>query len=432
MKILEGKKNKSTYDFVVQVDAKDWKAEQEKALDSLSKNVKIDGFRKGKVPKSEAIKRVNPMDVLDKAINKIVSPTAIALVDSKEFKKVEDDLLDIPPKVEVSKVEKDNLELKFTYTLYPEVTIDGYKNIKVKAKLEKVTDEILKKEIDSYLEKNAMTVPKKGPIVKGDIATFDFKGFVDKKPFKGGEAKNFELKIGSGQFIPGFEDQMIGLKEKDQKTISVKFPKDYHEKSLAGKDAEFEITVHSVSEIEKAVLDDNYVKSLNIKDVNTVDGFKKYLKQNLESSYKQKYEYDAKIEILNQIGKLTKMSNLPKELVEHEKRKITNALQQQIQMYGMNIDQYISMLGMTKEDFDKKQEEQANINCHISFGMLKIAEIEKLEPTEKEINSEIDKLVKTYGMTKEELMKRINNDTSFIESMLTENKVIDFIIKKNK
>lgn len=432
MKILEGKKNKSTYDFVVQVDAKDWKAEQEKALDSLSKNVKIDGFRKGKVPKSEAIKRVNPMDVLDKAINKIVSPTAIALVDSKEFKKVEDDLLDIPPKVEVSKVEKDNLELKFTYTLYPEVTIDGYKNIKVKAKLEKVTDEILKKEIDSYLEKNAMTVPKKGPIVKGDIATFDFKGFVDKKPFKGGETKNFELKIGSGQFIPGFEDQMIGLKEKDQKTISVKFPKDYHEKSLAGKDAEFEITVHSVSEIEKAVLDDNYVKSLNIKDVNTVDGFKKYLKQNLESSYKQKYEYDAKIEILNQIGKLTKMSNLPKELVEHEKRKITNALQQQIQMYGMNIDQYISMLGMTKEDFDKKQEEQANINCHISFGMLKIAEIEKLEPTEKEINSEIDKLVKTYGMTKEELMKRINNDTSFIESMLTENKVIDFIIKKNK
>ena len=432
MKILEGKKNKGTYDFVVQVDKKAWETQQEKALESLSKNVKIDGFRKGKVPKSEAIKRVNPMDVLDRAINKIVGPTATALVDSKEFKKVEDDLLDIPPKVEVSKVEKTNLELKFTYTLYPDVTVSGYKDIKVKAKLEKVTEDIIKKEIDGYLEKNAMTVPKNGPIAKGDIATFDFKGFVDKKPFQGGEAKNFELKIGSGQFIPGFEDQMIGLKEKDQKTISVKFPKDYHEKSLAGKDAEFEITIHSVSEIEKATLNDEYVKSLNIKDVKTVDGFKKYIKENLENSYKQKYEYDAKIEILNQIGKLTKISNLPKELVEHEKRKITNALQQQIQMYGMSIDQYISMIGMSKEDFDKKQDEQADINCHISFGMIKIAETEKIEPTDKEINAEIDKLVKTYGMSKEELMKRINNDTSFIESMITENKVIDFILKKSK
>ena len=193
MKILEGKKNKGTYDFVVQVDKKAWETEQEKALESLSKNVKIDGFRKGKVPKSEAIKRVNPMDVLDRAINKIVGPTATALVDSKEFKKVEDDLLDIPPKVEVSKVEKTNLELKFTYTLYPDVTVSGYKDIKVKAKLEKVTEDIIKKEIDGYLVKNAMTVPKNGPIAKGDIATFDFKGFVDKKPFQGGEAKNFEL-----------------------------------------------------------------------------------------------------------------------------------------------------------------------------------------------------------------------------------------------
>ncbi|WPL37123.1 trigger factor [Malacoplasma iowae] len=432
MKILESKKNKDTYDFVVQVDKNAWEAEQLKALNALSKNVKIDGFRKGKVPKTEAIKRINPMDVFDRALNKIISPTAVALVDSKEFKKVEDDLLDISPKVEVSKVEKDNLELKFTYTLYPDVKVDGYKDIKVKAKLEKVTDEILKKEIDGYLEKNAMTVPKNGPIAKGDIVTFDFKGFVDKKPFQGGEAKNYELKIGSGQFIPGFEDQMIGLKEKDEKTISVKFPKDYHEKSLANKDAEFEITIHSVSEIEKAELNDEYIKSLNIKDVATVDSFKKYLKENLEKTYKQRYEYDAKLEILNEIGKLTKVSNLPKELIEQEKTKITNALQQQIQMYGMSIDQYISMLGMSKEDFDKKHAEQAKLNCHISFGMLKITEIEKIEPTEKEIDAEIEKVSKTYGITKEELMKRINNDTSFVESMLTEDKVINLILKKNK
>lgn len=433
MKILETKKNKDSYVLTIDVDKKEWVSQQEKVTKTLAANVKVNGFRKGNVPYDIAIKQISEQEVLSRSIDKILNKVAQEIVKMDEFKKIEDDILDLPPSVDVSKISKTELQLKFSYVLYPEVKIDGYKDIKIKAKLKTPNDDDIKKELDSYLSRNAMTVPKeKGSIAKGDIVTFDFKGFVNGKAFEGGEAKNYELTIGSGQFIPGFEDQMIGMNIGDKKDINVTFPKDYHQKDLAGKPSKFEVLIHSISQVEKAKLDDEFVKTLNIKDVETVDALKKHIKENLTKSFKQQFEQEQKTELYKSILELVKIDKIPDELVEKEKNKLLRNTEQQMQMYGIKLEQYLQMMGMKKEDFEKQQLEAAKQNLKISMAILKVCELEKIEATEKELNEELEKAAKTYNMKKEDILKNINNDLSVFESFVVERKVFEFFTKNNK
>lgn len=431
MKIIESKKNKDNYTLVIEVEKDLWKQEQEKATKALAANVKVEGFRKGKVPYEVAVKRIHPQDIFGRALDKTVQEVAKKIIDTEEFKKIEDEILDLPPSVDITKMSADELSLSFIYTAYPEVKVDGYKNIKADAKLKTPTDADIKTQLDSYLTKNAMTVPKEsGWVAKGDIVTFDFKGFVDGKAFKGGEAKNYELTIGSGQFIPGFEDQMIGMGIGDSKDINVTFPKDYHQADLANKPAKFEVKVHSISVLETAKMDDAFVKSLQIKDVETVDALKKHIKENLTKSYQQEFEQQQKTQIYKGILDVVKIDNIPDALIQKEKAKLIRNTEQQMSMYGIKLDQYLQMMQMSKEDFDKQQTDAAIQNLKISMAILKICELEKIEASQKELEEELEKTAKLYSMKKEDILKNVNNDLSIFESLVIERKLIDFFINK--
>lgn len=431
MKIIECKKTKDAYVVKVDVDKKEWIQEQEKAIKFLAKEVKVPGFRKGNVPFDVASKKINPQDIFSRALDKIIKNVAKNVITTPEFKKIEDDILELPPSVDVAKLTKEELQLNFSYVLYPEVKIDGYKDIKPTVKMKSVTEQDIKTQLDNYLAKNAMTVPKEnGWVAKEDIVTFDFKGFVDGQPFKGGEAKNYELTIGSGQFIPGFEDQMIGMSIGDKKDINVTFPKDYHEKKLAGKPAKFEVVVHSISVLEKAKMNDDFVKSLQIKNVETVEDLKKHIKENLSKTYKSEFEQQQKIEIYNSILKIVQIDNIPYSLVEKEKAKIISNTEQQMSMYGIKLDQYLKMMNISKEQFDKQQTDAAIKNLKISMAILKVCELEKIEATEKELQEEVEKTAKMYNMKKEDILKNVNNDLSIFESFVVERKVVDFFLSK--
>ncbi len=431
MKIIECKKSNNSYVVKVDVDKKEWTKEQEKATKFLASEIKVPGFRKGNVPFEVASKRVKLQDVFSRALDKIIQVVAKNVITTPEFKKIEDDILELPPSVDVAKLSQDELQLNFSYVLYPDVKVDGYKNIKLTAKIKTVTEQDIKTQLDNYLAKNAMTVPKeKGWVAKDDIVTFDFKGFVDGKPFKGGEAKNYELTIGSGQFIPGFEDQMVGMAIGEQKDINVTFPKEYHEKKLAGKPAKFEVKIHSISILEKSKMDDNFVKTLQIKDVETVDALKKHIKENLAKTYKNEFEQQQKSEIYKSILDIVKIDNIPQALIEREKAKISRNTEQQMSMYGIKIDQYLQMMNISKEEYDRQQSEAAIQNLKISMAILKICELEKIEASEKELQEELEKTAKMYNMKKEDILKNVNNDLSIFESFIVERKVVDFFLNK--
>lgn len=429
MKITQTQKDNEQIVLTIDIEEAVWKEQQKKVANDLARNISIPGYRKGKVPYELAIKRINPQDVMGRAMKKMLDSAAAKIIESEEFKKIEDDILDISPSVDITKLSENEIQFAFKYHVYPEVVVDGYKNIRIKTKYTETTDQDVKKEIDGYLSRNSMVVPKeKGAIEKGDIATFDFTGYISGKEFEGGSAKNYELKIGSNQFIPGFEDQMIGMNIGDKKDINVTFPTDYHQKDYAGKPAKFVVQIHSISSVESPELNDEFVKTLKIKDVETVEQLKNFVKENLTKDNKAKFEQDQKVEVYNEINKIVKVDNIPDALIQNEKNKLMRTVEQQTKAYGISLDQYIQFMNLSKEDFEKKQTEIAKNNLKTSMAILKICELEKIEATDAEINEQVEKLANAYGMSKDDLLKNTNGDLAIFESFAVEKKIIDFFV----
>lgn len=431
MKILDVKKEKEFLVFSVEADKETWKKEQEKSVKKLAENVKINGYRKGKVPLVEAKKYISQIDIFNKSINGVLKKTIGELIESEDFEKREEKIFQIPPKTEISKYTTDEIEFKFSYFLFPEISVKGYKDIKVETKKEKVTDKELEAEIKNQLSQNEMMFPKDEPIAKDDVVVFDFKGFIDNKTFEGGEAKNYELKIGSNKFIPGFEEQMIGMKTGDSKDINLTFPKNYHDKKYAGKPVKFEIKVNVVNRVEKPELNDDFVKTLSIDKVSNVSEFKKHLLKNLESKKLDSYENKVREEIFKKIKGIVKLSEkLPQEIIDSEVNNLNKQTEQQIKMYGLTMEKYFEILGLDKNEFNKKQREVSENNLLTTLGIQQIAELEKIKVAKKDIEEEAEKIAKLYNVTKEEILEKFNGKNNAIESIIIENKVIDFI--KNK
>lgn len=431
MKVLDTQKNDKFLLMKVEVDKTLWETEQDKTKKGLAKNVKIDGFRKGKVPLEKALKMIDPSLVIEKAINKVLPKVADEVFKSKEYEDNADNLFDLPPKVEVHTITTDSLELVFNFYLIPTVTVENYKNLKIEVEKAEAKNEEVEKVIADYLNKEAMMVPKDGPAEMGDHVIFDFVGFVDKKAFKGGEAKNYDLELGSKAFIPGFEEQMVGLKAKDAKTVVVTFPKDYHEKTLAGKEAEFEVMVHSVTKLEKPELNDEFVKSLNLEKVETVDQFKKYCKDNIIKQKESQAENKAKQDFLNELYKLVKLNYEPQEVIEREAQRIRAEMERQVKMFGVDLKTYCQILNMNEETLKQKELEQARMNVYNTLGMDKLIEDLKIEVTEKEIEDKIAFFAKHDNVSVEDIKKQLNNDNDIIESLILQEKLIEkFIVRK--
>ena len=408
---LEHSRTKLTFDVTPE--------EFEKALDKAfveeNSKVSIQGFRKGKAPRSVFEKHYGVESLYATAIDVILNDKIQEAV--KDENLVKDFIGQFEPLLE-EKVERNtNFKVSLVIDTYPEVKLGDYKGIEVAKKNLEVTDEEVEQACKSMAAKDAtMEAKAEQVIAKNDFATFDFVGSVDGVEFPGGKAENYELQIGSGQFIPGFEDQMIGMKAEETKDINVTFPENYGEASLAGKAAVFKVTVHEIKEQKLPEFTDEYVKTLN-KDVNNYDELKAAKRKELEDA-KAISEKDRQTnDLINKIIDNATV-DMPKTLVDSRYNAIKSQYEQQAKMYNIPFETFIQIMGTTLEQFEDISKKQAERQALFDVVAGAIIEAEKLVPTKEEIDAKV-------GDDKKANRVQIMNE-------LTYQKLVDFLLANAK
>lgn len=400
MKVEKLEHSQKKFTFTVTKD--EFETALDKAFEKKNKTVTIKGFRKGTAPRSIFEKTYGVESLFSDALDFVFGSKV------EEIYKDEENVKDIVGKFIPDVSEKfkrgEDFEVYLTVDVYPEVELPKYKGLEVKKANLEVTDEEVKKEVEFLAKKDAKLETKKEQVIeKGDFAVFDFEGSVDGKLFDGGSAKDYELQIGSGSFIPGFEDQMIGMKKDETKDLNVTFPENYGAENLAGKAAVFKVTVHEVKSQILPEFTDEYVAKLEP----TAKNYQELLdiKKAELAKRKEVAEKDRQVnELIDQIVKNAKV-DMPESMIEERFNQIKAQYENQSRMYGIPFERFIEMIGMTLEQFNDQARKQALNQALFNVVASKIIEDEKLTPTEEQIEAKADEEVKATGRTKDELLK---------------------------
>lgn len=399
---LEHSRVKATFD----VTADEFERALDKAFEVNNAKVTIKGFRAGKAPRSVYEKHYGVESLYDEALNVILNEKASEIYKDENLAK------EICGQFEPNFEGEDKLErgkdfkISLTFDVYPEVNLPQYKGLEVAKKVLEATEDEVAAEVKSVLKKDAEMVAKDEQVIaEGDYATFDFVGSVDGVEFPGGKADNYELQIGSHQFIPGFEEQMVGMKAEETKDINVTFPENYGEASLAGKPAVFKVTVHEVKTEKLPELNDEYVKGLKIDGVNTVEELKANKKAALEAK-KAVSEKDRQVnELITKIVD-NAVVDMPKSLIDEKVNAIRGQYEQQAKMYNIPFDTFLGLMNVKKEDFEAQTLEQGTKQALFNVVASKIIEVENLTPSKEAVEELAEKDAKANGKTKEAMLKQ--------------------------
>ncbi len=356
-----------------------------------SKRMNVPGFRKGKAPRAFIEKYYGEDVFFQAAVDHLYNPMMNAAIEQSELEVVGVNSYSIE---KISKEE--GIEAKLTVTVQPEVKIDGYKGIEVVKESVEPTAEEIDSEIERVRQRNSRVVTVEDRAAEdGDIVVIDFDGYTDGKQFDGGKAENFDLTLGSGQFIPGFEEQVVGHNVDDEFDVKVKFPEDYHAEELKGKDATFKIRLHEIKHRELPDVDDEFVK-----DVSEFDTLEEYRKD-LENSIRTRKEHAAETSTEQQLIKaiVDKVeADVPQMMIDREVDEIINSFDMQLRDQGMNLETYLKYTQGTVEALQEQYRERAEQQVKVRLGLAKIAEQEGLEVTDEEIEAEYKKIADAYGM----------------------------------
>lgn len=356
-----------------------------------SKRMNVPGFRKGKAPRAFIEKYYGEDVFFQAAVDHLYNPMMNAAIEQSELEVVGVNSYSIE---KISKEE--GIEAKLTVTVQPEVKIDGYKGIEVVKESVEPTAEEIDSEIERVRQRNSRVVTVEDRAAEdGDIVVIDFDGYTDGKQFDGGKAENFDLTLGSGQFIPGFEEQVVGHNVDDEFDVKVKFPEDYHAEELKGKDATFKIRLHEIKHRELPDVDDEFVK-----DVSEFDTLEEYRKD-LENSIRTRKEHAAETSTEQQLIKaiVDKVeADVPQMMIDREVDEIINSFDMQLRDQGMNLETYLKYTQGTVEALQEQYRERAEQQVKVRLGLAKIAEQEGLEVTDEEIEAEYKKVADAYGM----------------------------------
>ena len=421
---IEKTENKNELKLEFTVEAKKFDETMKKVYFKTVKYFNIPGFRKGKAPMN-IIERYYGNEIFyEDTFNEILQE-----IYDKELK--ENNITAVSyPDLDVKQIGKGQ-DLIFTAIVQvkPEVELGKYKGIEIKKVEYNVSEEDINHELGHMAEKNSRIVTVEDRAVEsGDITVIDFEGFVDGKAFEGGKAENHELTIGSNTFIPGFEDQIIGMKKDEEKDIKVKFPEEYFSKDLAGKDATFKVKLHEIKKKELPELDDEFAK--DVSEFDTLKELKASVKEKLETENKQKEKYETEEAAIKQICENTKI-DIPSGMIETELDNMQKDIEQRLQYQGMNFDMYLQMIGKTKEEFRTENKEQATEAIKSRLVLEAITKAEKIEADDNEVTEKIKEMATNYGKTEDELLKNENLKNYIKESLKTE-KTIEFIVNNAK
>lgn len=401
------------------IEGEEWKVELKKAFKKLASNVQIKGFRKGQAPESVLKKHISDEQVRFEAAQMIAQDQITAAIKEKDLT-----LIDRPSLINV-KPEENDCTLVFECPVYPDVTIKDYKKLGYKVEDVSVSDGEIDAELDRIKQNKAeIEIKEDGSLEKGDIAVFDFEGFKDGVAFDGGKGENYELEIGSGQFIPGFEDQMIGMKSNEEKQLNVTFPEDYHVENLKGAPVVFNVKLHEIKKKTLAEIDDELVKELKIDNVNNVDELKEYIKNNLLENKKIGAENKAVEDVLNKLVDNTEV-DIPSIMITSEQDQLFSEYSQRLMSQGITIDQFAKITKKSVDDIKNELKPDAIKRVKTTLALNKIAELENVTVDQKDIDEEIEKMAKQYNMPVDQIKKYIPEDS--VKSDLRLQKALEFI-----
>ncbi len=395
----------------------------DKAFEKKKSSIKMDGFRQGKAPKDVYFKKAGKeslyMDALD-----ILLPDAYDEV-MKNYKPI------IDPKVDIKSIGEDGVEFIFTITTMPEVEISKYKGLNIKKDKVSVSKEEIDHEISHLLERfTELGIKEKGKVESGNVAVIDFEGFKDGVPFDGGKGENYSLEIGSNTFIPGFEDQVIGMEKGEEKDIIVTFPEDYHAENLKGKEVTFKVKVHEIKEKQVRELDEEFFEDLALEGVKDEKSLRAEIKKNIAASKEREVEDKFVEEILAAVAKNTKV-DVPEELVHDEIHHMMHNFEDQIKMQGLSLEVFYEMTKSNEEALHEQMRPEAEKHVLYRLILEKVKELEKVNVTLKKAEKEAESLAEKYGVEKEEFLKMYGG-IEMLKYELEVKEVLDILMKENE
>lgn len=395
------------------------------AFKKVVKDVQAPGFRKGKMPRPMFEKMYGVESLYNEALD-IMLPEAYGnAVDTTGIEPVD------RPEIDVEQLEKGKaLIFTATVTVKPEVKLGDYKGLEVTRPATEVTDE----EIEEQLKESQKTfaelvIKEEGEVENGDTVTLDFTGYADGEPFEGGQAEGFELEIGSGSFIPGFEEQMVGMKLDEEKEIEITFPEEYHAAELAGKPAMFKVKVHEIKTKEIPELDDELAKEID-EEVESLEALRTKLVEKTTAEKATASETairDNLVEIASENAEI----EIPEVMFESEVERMMEEFGQRLESQGMNLDLYFQFSGQDEAALRAQMQVDAEKRVRVSLTLEKIAEVEEIKATEEEIDAELEKMSAQFGMDVEQIKQAIGS-TVMLENDLRFNKTVDFLVDNAK
>ncbi len=422
---VEKTKNANEVKVEITIEAEKFEEAIKKVYFKSAKYFNIPGFRKGKAPMQIVEKYYGKEIFYEDAFNEVAGDALEEAVKENKLEVVS------RPDIDVSQIEKGK-DVIFTAIMQtkPEIELGKYKGIEIKKIEYNVTDEELEHELSHMQEHNARLVTiEDRPVETGDIATIDFEGFVDGNAFEGGKAEGHELEIGSNTFIPGFEDQVIGMKIDEEKDIQVKFPDEYFSKDLAGKDATFKVKVHEIKKKELPKLDDEFAK--DVSEFDTLKELKEDIKQKNQKQNDDKAKYETQDAVIKAVCENVKVE-IPSGMIETEIDSMLQNMSQRLSYQGLKLEQYLQMMGKTEEDMKKEYEPQAIEAIKSRLALEAIIKAEKIEATNEEIDEKLKEMAKNYGKENDEEFLKNENVRNYMKEGLANEKALEFLVKNAK
>ena len=388
---------KNVHDIEFEIKDEEWTKILDATFKKKSKDIKVDGFRKGKCPKNIYLQKFGIESLYMDAIDVAAGDAYTKVIRENKLVPV------CEPKMDVKEIDEKHVKFIFTIITKPEVKLGKYKDLGIKKEEVKVSEKEIDEEIARLASRFAEIVVKEnGEVLEGNTAVIDFKGYVDGKELDGGTGANYPLEIGTHTFIPGFEEGLVGMKVGETKELNLKFPEDYTPE-LKGKDVKFDVTVREIKERVLPEMNKDFYADLGYEDIETEEAFRKEIKKALEDRKEEENKNKYLDEVLEAASKNMEVTINP-EIVDDEIHRMINQFAQQLQMQGLSLDQYYQFTGSSHEDMHKQMEPEATKRVKYRYLIEEVAEAEKIEIADADAESESEKMATQYGMEKAEFL----------------------------
>ena len=411
-------------EVLVNVDKDLWKKAQDKAFNKLAANVTIAGFRKGKAPLNMVKKQIDQGRMFNEAINEVLNPVYQDILQNESIQPM------ARPSFEVTKLSEDELEVKVIIVTAPEVELGKYTGFAIGKEKAEVSEEDVEASLAELRKQNATIAPKDGQAELGDIVVIDFEGSVNGVPFEGGKAENHELELGSHSFIAGFEEQLVGSSAGIEVDVKVTFPDNYGPEEIAGKDAVFHCKVNEVKQKILPALDDEFVKELNMPNVETVlqlkDSRREQLLKQKENANKGAY-LDKLIEEIKKESKF----DIPDEIIADEAENRKKDLENRLAQSGLDVEQYLVITRMSQEDLDKQLKVEAEKGLESWLVLDTVGKKENINITEEEVEFELAKMGEQYNMSIDQIKQALGQQLGSFRNNLIMSRIENFLFDNN-